>query len=437
MNSVFNTNNAKKSSSSMRDYALPLTSPHIKKHQRRALFRSVAFIAVISVYSVFHFTDLSSIVKLPSFEKKVSTTYNNYESIHGQMHRRLQENNETNATVAVESPPLNATDEIIIPEATCGADPKWMLVFYIIGVLYMFIALAVVVDEFFVPALEEMSSERHMDLSMDIAGATLMAAGGSAPELFTAIFGTFKESDVGFGTIVGSAVFNVLFVIAMCSLLSKEVLSLTWWPLFRDSIYYVISLIMLAVFVGVSSPEKIYWYEALVLFCMYIGYVLVMKYNNQIYYLITKKNLKEELNAEKQPESAILTTPSGDDNMDGSIRIKPKDFRNFLWPGTFRAGVLKLLRDPHCWVETGGVGIVSKIAGNVDTTFQHMDRDKDGFLGRLEMKELFEHLECSISDEELDNVIKELDKDEDGMVSSTLTSVFVSMYLFSYNFRLH
>lgn len=34
--------------------------------------------------------------------------------------------------------------------------------------------------------------------------------GGSAPELFTSVMGVFvAESDVGFGTIVGSAVFNV------------------------------------------------------------------------------------------------------------------------------------------------------------------------------------------------------------------------------------
>ena len=62
-----------------------------------------------------------------------------------------------------------------------------------------------------------------------------MQAGGSAPELTTSLIGTFlSESDVGFGTIVGSAVFNVLFVIGMCAVFSKEVLVLTWWPLARD-----------------------------------------------------------------------------------------------------------------------------------------------------------------------------------------------------------
>ena len=52
-----------------------------------------------------------------------------------------------------------------------------------------------------------------------------MAAGGSAPELFTSIIGVFiSKSDVGIGTIVGSAVFNILFVIAACAFAAKEAL---------------------------------------------------------------------------------------------------------------------------------------------------------------------------------------------------------------------
>ena len=53
-----------------------------------------------------------------------------------------------------------------------------------------------------------------LGISEDVAGATFMAAGGSAPELFTSMIGVFIAfSDVGIGTIVGSAVFNILFVI--------------------------------------------------------------------------------------------------------------------------------------------------------------------------------------------------------------------------------
>lgn len=62
---------------------------------------------------------------------------------------------------------------------------------------------------------------KRWEVDPDIAGATLMAAGGSAPELFTSFIGTFAQSSVGFGTIVGSAVFNVLFVIGTCAVVSK------------------------------------------------------------------------------------------------------------------------------------------------------------------------------------------------------------------------
>ena len=53
----------------------------------------------------------------------------------------------------------------------------------------MFMALSIVCDEFFVPALEVIIDK--LQITEDVAGATLMAAGGSAPELFTSIIGKF------------------------------------------------------------------------------------------------------------------------------------------------------------------------------------------------------------------------------------------------------
>jgi len=150
---------------------------------------------------------------------------------------------------------------------------------YIVGVLYMFVALAIVCDDYFVPALEVIIDK--FDISNDVAGATLMAAGGSAPEFFTSLIGVFiAKTEVGFSTIVGSAVFNVLFVIAACALVSKTELELTSWPLTRDSTYYCITLLVLSLFYQFGSDEKrIEWWEALVMLLLYAGYVLVMKYN--------------------------------------------------------------------------------------------------------------------------------------------------------------
>ena len=129
------------------------------------------------------------------------------------------------------------------------------ITFHIFGLIYMFVALAIVCDEFFIPSLDVITEK--LQISEDVAGATFMAAGGSAPELFTSIIGVFiSQDDVGIGTIVGSAVFNILFVISMCAIFSKTVLELTWWPLFRDVSFYSIILITL---MYCFYDSKIYW----------------------------------------------------------------------------------------------------------------------------------------------------------------------------------
>jgi hypothetical protein len=78
---------------------------------------------------------------------------------------------------------------------------------------------------------------------------------------------------------------------------------------------------------------------------------------------------------------------------------------------------LKLLKDPHSWFDTAGVGIVSKIVGDADYVFQQVDIDGNGHLDREELKQLFNLLECYLSSQELEEVFLELDADGDGTVS--------------------
>ncbi|XP_060240879.1 sodium/potassium/calcium exchanger 1 isoform X2 [Meriones unguiculatus] len=152
------------------------------------------------------------------------------------------------------------------------------VVLHIFGMMYVFVALAIVCDEYFVPALGVITDK--LQISEDVAGATFMAAGGSAPELFTSLIGVFiSHSNVGIGTIVGSAVFNILFVIGTCALFSREILNLTWWPLFRDVSFYILDLSMLILF---FLDSLIDWWESLLLLLAYALYVFTMKWNKQI-----------------------------------------------------------------------------------------------------------------------------------------------------------
>jgi len=147
------------------------------------------------------------------------------------------------------------------------------------GLVYMFLALAIVCDEFFVPALDLISEK--LNLSPDIAGATFMAAGGSAPEFFTSMVGAFSvpPSDVGIATIVGSAVFNVLFVIGACGLAAPKILQLTWYPLARDSTFYIVHLVALCVWL---YDGEIQWWESLVQFFLYVAYCVFMVYSESV-----------------------------------------------------------------------------------------------------------------------------------------------------------
>uniref|UniRef100_A0A671WNG8 Solute carrier family 24 member 6a n=1 Tax=Sparus aurata TaxID=8175 RepID=A0A671WNG8_SPAAU len=115
---------------------------------------------------------------------------------------------------------------------------------HVLCAIYMFHALAIVCDVYFVPSLEKVSE--NLQLSQDVAGATFMAAGSSAPELFTSLIGVFiTKGDVGVGTIVGSAVFNVLVIIGLCGIFAGQPITLSWWPLFRDAVFYILSIVVL------------------------------------------------------------------------------------------------------------------------------------------------------------------------------------------------
>ncbi|XP_054634274.1 sodium/potassium/calcium exchanger 3-like [Dunckerocampus dactyliophorus] len=194
--------------------------------------------------------------------------------------RLLQDtDNSSSADTAMErnctSPALHEfpSDVFTNQERTEGA-----VALHVLCTIYMFCALALVCDDYFVPSLEKICE--RLQLSEDVAGATFMAAGSSAPELFTSIIGVFiTKGDVGVGTIVGSAVFNILCIIGVCGFFAGQAVKLSHWALLRDSVYYTFSVITLIAFI---YDEKVCWWESLVLVLMYAIYILIMKFNSRV-----------------------------------------------------------------------------------------------------------------------------------------------------------
>jgi len=184
------------------------------------------------------------------------------------------------------------------------------IVIHVLISLYMFLGLAIICDDYFVASLEQIVEK--LQLSDDVAGATFMAAGSSAPELFTSIIGVFvAKGDVGIGTIVGSAVFNILVIIGLCALLCDKPTQLSWWPLLRDSSYYLVSIGILIV---TMLDSEIHWWEAGIMLLFYLGYIVVMKFNTTLQAKVAKlgccgkKDEKENVKMDAAQNGDVTTS---------------------------------------------------------------------------------------------------------------------------------
>ncbi len=88
------------------------------------------------------------------------------------------------------------------------------VLFYLLILVLSFYLLAIICEDYFVPALDRIAHK--FKLPDDVVGATFMAVGSSAPEFFTAFFAVILPGDkgnIGSGTIVGSAIFNILVIV--------------------------------------------------------------------------------------------------------------------------------------------------------------------------------------------------------------------------------
>jgi K+-dependent Na+/Ca+ exchanger-like protein len=139
-------------------------------------------------------------------------------------------------------------------------------------------------------------------MSHDMAGATLMAIGSSAPELFVAIIAIFKpggHGDIGIGTIVGSALFNLLVIIGAVSLVKNT--TLAWQPVVRDLIFYVIAI--LALFYVLSNGH-VSMLEAGVFLVLYALYVwAVVRWSKWFKYKVYDEDPEEE---EEEPKKGLM-----------------------------------------------------------------------------------------------------------------------------------
>jgi K+-dependent Na+/Ca+ exchanger-like protein len=114
----------------------------------------------------------------------------------------------------------------------------------VILLLLSFLLIGIIIDKYFIPSLEMIAG--WLKMPEDVAGATLLAFGSSAPELFTALLTLLvfrSRPSFGVGNVVGSALFQILVVIGFAALIKRA--HLQWRPVLRDGSVYALSVVLL------------------------------------------------------------------------------------------------------------------------------------------------------------------------------------------------
>eukprot|EP00928_Gymnodinium_smaydae_P066304 TRINITY_DN4933_c0_g2_i1.p1 TRINITY_DN4933_c0_g2~~TRINITY_DN4933_c0_g2_i1.p1 ORF type:complete len:747 (+),score=128.10 TRINITY_DN4933_c0_g2_i1:78-2243(+) len=151
-------------------------------------------------------------------------------------------------------------------------------VLYTFGMAYMFLGIAMIADTF-VQAIEKITSTRTQALdgrgmlftkkiwNETVATLTLMALGSSAPEIALAVVDIFKKGfhygSLGTSTIVGSAAFNLLVIIAVCIYVIPDERVIEFLPAFHvTAVFSILAYLWMCFVLEVSTPDIVDIWEA-------------------------------------------------------------------------------------------------------------------------------------------------------------------------------
>ena len=113
----------------------------------------------------------------------------------------------------------------------------------------------------------------YAGLSERFIGLTIVALGTSLPELFTSVAAARRgNADIAIGNIVGSNIFNILFVVGLSSL----IIDIPFASAFNFDTYVALGAAVLLLLCVLRTQRLQRWAGALMLVCYaaYLGYIL-------------------------------------------------------------------------------------------------------------------------------------------------------------------
>lgn len=143
---------------------------------------------------------------------------------------------------------------------------KW---YVIKGIIFSILGLAMIIfgGDFVVDNASSIAIK--LGMSETLVGLTIVAVGTSLPELVTSVVASVKkENDIAIGNVIGSNIFNIIFILGLSSTISS--LTLTTAALF-DMIVMLISGVIILLISFFSKNIK--RWHGVIIFLLYVAYL--------------------------------------------------------------------------------------------------------------------------------------------------------------------
>ena len=115
-----------------------------------------------------------------------------------------------------------------------------------------------------------------MGMSEALVGLTIVAVGTSLPELVTSVVASIKkENDIAVGNVIGSNIFNILFILGTSSTISQLQISTNVELGINKALFDLIILLvsgLLVFFISRFSKNLKKW-QGILFILLYIGYL--------------------------------------------------------------------------------------------------------------------------------------------------------------------
>lgn len=168
---------------------------------------------------------------------------------------------------------------------------------YFINILLLIVGMVLLVKgaDFFVGGASDIA--KKLGIPSLIIGLTLVSIGTSLPEASVSINAAItNSSDLSFGNVIGSNIFNSLFIIGICSIIIPTVVS-------KDLIKFDIPILILvmtilSLFAYAITPYVIDRWEAAIMFVLFCLYIILVVFRA----LKQRKNDLKLVEEDKQAE---------------------------------------------------------------------------------------------------------------------------------------